>query len=185
MRRLADEMCTDMPDVQSEKAALVKRSESLREAQGWSREHLAEATGQTPEFIAAVESGDIAPPVAFILRLSGAYGVDPGTFLRDEQKEQIRDQRAQAYINRTRNYSYQTLTSGAARMTTCGPSWSPSNPTTTTSRWLTSMKAKSFIFVMEGELEFTLGSTVHTLKKGESIHFHSNTPTSSRACPPK
>jgi quercetin dioxygenase-like cupin family protein len=25
-------------------------------------------------------------------------------------------------------------------------------------------------------LEFTLGSRVHTLKKGESIHFHSNTP---------
>jgi electron transfer flavoprotein alpha subunit len=56
-------------------------------AQGWSREHLAEATGQTPEFIADVESGEIAPPVAFILRLSGAYGVDPGTFLNAEEKK--------------------------------------------------------------------------------------------------
>jgi quercetin dioxygenase-like cupin family protein len=37
-------------------------------------------------------------------------------------------------------------------------------------------EGEEFIFVMEGELQFTLGSKVHTLKKGESIHFHSNTP---------
>jgi quercetin dioxygenase-like cupin family protein len=37
-------------------------------------------------------------------------------------------------------------------------------------------EGEEFIFVMEGELEFTLGSKVQTLKKGESIHFHSSTP---------
>ena len=37
-------------------------------------------------------------------------------------------------------------------------------------------EGEEFIFVMEGELEFSLGSKVRTLKKGESIHFHSNTP---------
>ena len=174
MRRLADEMCTDMP-AQSGISGFGEKVRTLREAQGWSREHLAEATGQTPEFIAAVESGEISPPVAFILRLSGAYGVDPGTFLRDEQKEQIRDQRAQAYVNRTRHYSYQTLTSGAAHdhlrafMVTIEPHHDH-KPVAY------KHEGEEFIFVMEGDLEFTLGSTVHTLKKGESIHFHSNTP---------
>jgi quercetin dioxygenase-like cupin family protein len=37
-------------------------------------------------------------------------------------------------------------------------------------------EGEEFIYVMEGELEFALGSKVHTLKRGESIHFHSNTP---------
>lgn len=174
MRRLADDMCTDT-SVHMKRSGFGEKIRALREAQDWSQEHLAEATGQTPEFIAGVESGEISPPVAFILRLSGAYGVDPGTFLRHEEKEWIRDQRTQAYVNRTRNYSYQTLTSGAdhdhlrAFMVTIEPHHDH-KPVAY------KHEGEEFIFVMEGELEFTLGSKVHTLKKGESIHFHSNTP---------
>ena len=37
-------------------------------------------------------------------------------------------------------------------------------------------EGEEFIFVMEGELEFTLGSKVHQLKVGESIHFNSDIP---------
>jgi electron transfer flavoprotein alpha subunit len=113
--------------------------------------------------------------VAFILRLSGAYGVDPGTFLNAEEKKQIRDHRTRAYVNRTRNYSYQTLTSGAvndhlrAFMVTIEPHHDH-KPVAY------KHEGEEFIFVMEGELEFTLGNRSHTLKKGESIHFHSNTP---------
>ena len=174
MRRLADDMCSDIPE-QLGKSSFGEKIRTLRKAQGWSQEHLAEATGQTPEFIGGVESDKISPPVAFILRLSSAYGVDPGTFLRDEEKERIRDQRTQAYVNRTRNYSYETLTSGAehdhlrAFMVTIEPHHDH-KPVAY------KHEGEEFIFVMKGELEFTLGSTVHTLKKGESIHFHSNTP---------
>jgi transcriptional regulator with XRE-family HTH domain len=174
MRRLADEMCVDMPEPAG-KSGFGEKIRVLREAQSWSRENLAEATGQTPEFIAAVETGEISPPVAFILRLAKAYGVDPGTFLRDEQKKQIRDRRTQAYINRTRNYSYQTLTSGAAHdhlrafMVTIEPHHDH-KPVAY------KHEGEEFIYVMKGELEFSLASKVHILKKGESIHFHSNTP---------
>ena len=174
MRRLADEVCTDMPSP-VKGSAFGEKIRALREAQGWSPEHLAEATGQTPEFIAGVESGEIAPPVAFILRLSNSVGVDPGTFLKGEEKERIRDQRTQAYVNRTRNYSYQTLTSGAehdhlrAFMVTIEPHHDH-KPVAY------KHEGEEFIFVMEGELEFTLGSKAAVLKTGESIHFHSNTP---------
>ena len=37
-------------------------------------------------------------------------------------------------------------------------------------------EGEEFIFVMAGELEFTLGSKVHVLKTGESIHFNSDVP---------
>ncbi|BBO67573.1 hypothetical protein DSCA_15030 [Desulfosarcina alkanivorans] len=174
LRRLADDICSDVP-VPVKGSRFGEKIRALREAQDWSREHLAETTGQTPEFIAGVESGEIAPPVAFILRLSGAYGVDPGTFLNSQEKERIRDQRTRAYVNRTRNYSYRTLTSGAehdhlrAFMVTVEPHHDH-KPVAY------KHEGEEFIFVMEGELEFTLGSRVHTLKRGESIHFHSNTP---------
>ena len=174
MRQLADDICTDLPQ-QGGKSGFGEKVKTLREAQSWSLEHLGEITGQTPEFIAGVESGDISPPVAFMLRLANAYGVDPGTFLRDDEKAHIRDQRTQAYVNRTRNYSYQTLTSGAehdhlrAFMVTIEPHHDH-KPVAY------KHEGEEFIFVMEGELQFTLGSKVHTLKKGESIHFHSSTP---------
>ncbi len=174
MRRLADDVCADIPAAVKE-SGFGDKIKTLREAQGWSVEHLAEATGQTPEFIADVEEGKLSPPVAFLLRLSTAYGVDPGTFLKDEEKEQIRDQRAQAYVNRTRNYSYQTLTSGAehdhlrAFMITIEPHHDH-KPVAY------KHEGEEFIFVMEGELELTLGNKVNHLKSGESIHFHSNIP---------
>lgn len=174
MRRLADDACTETEET-SRKKGFGEKLKALREAQGWSREYLAEATGQTPDFIAGVESGDFSPPVAFILRLANAYQVDPGTFLRDEEKAQILDQRTQAYVKRTRNYSYQTLTSGAendhlrAFMVTIEPHHDH-KPVAY------KHEGEEFIFVMEGELEFTLGSRAHTLKRGESIHFHSNIP---------
>ena len=174
MRRLADDMCADMPEAAS-KRGFGGKLKNLRKAHGWSQEHLAESTGQTPDFIAAVESGEISPPVAFILRLASACGVDPGTFLNDEEKGRIRDQRTQAYVNRTRNYSYQTLTSGSendhlrAFMVTIEPHHDH-KPVAY------KHEGEEFIFVMEGELALTLGSNRHTLKTGESIHFHSNTP---------
>jgi len=172
MRRLADDMCTDEAEP-SRKSGFGGKLKALREAQGWSQEQLAETTGQTPDFVAGFENGEFSPPVAFILRLANAYGVDPGTFLRDEEKTQILDQRTRAYVKRTRNYSYQTLTSGAendhlrAFMVTIEPHHDH-KPVAY------KHEGEEFIFVMEGELEFTIGSKVHILKPGESIHFHSN-----------
>ena len=174
MRQLADDACTGMTE-QIGKGGLGEKIKALREAQDWSPEHLAQITGQTPEFIAGVESGEISPPVAFMLRLASAYGVDPGTFLRDDEKAHIRDQRTQAYVNRTRNYSYQTLTSGAEHdhLRAFMVSIEPHHDHKPVAY---KHEGEEFIFVMEGELQFVLGSKVHTLKKGESIHFHSSTP---------
>ena len=90
-------------------------------------------------------------------------------------KEQIRDQRTQAYVNRTRNYSYQTLTSGAeqdhlrAFMVTIEPHHDH-KPVAN------KHEGEEFIFVMEGELEFTLGNNMQLFKRGESVHFRSNIP---------
>ena len=174
MRRLSDDLCADRSD-RPEKKGFGEKVRALRDAQGWSVEDLAQATGQTPEYITEIESGTVSPPVAFLLRLAGAYGVDPGTFLRDEEKTKIRDQRNRDYVNRTRNYSYQTLTSGEAHdhlrafMVTI-EAHHAHKPVAY------KHDGEEFIFVMQGELQFTLGAKMHVLKAGESIHFHSATP---------
>ena len=174
MRKLAD-VLTDDKGVQAGKDGFGAKIEKLRKGQGWSRESLAEATGQTPEFVARVESNDISPPVSFLVRLAGALNIDPGTFLHKEEQAAIRDQRAQAFIKRTRSYSYQTLTPGAenshlrAFMVTI-ESHHAHKPVEY------KHEGEEFIYVMEGDLEFTLGGKIHVLKKGESIHFNSDIP---------
>jgi electron transfer flavoprotein alpha subunit len=170
MRRLADELSEEKGAKKGDGfGARVRR---LRETHEWSIESLAQATGQSPEFIENVEKDELTPPVSFLLRLATAFKVDPGRFLRKEEKAMIRDLRAQELIKRTQNYSYQTLSPGAendhlrAFMITI-ESRQAHKPVAY------KHEGEEFIFVMEGELGLTVGTKTHLLRSGESIHFNS------------
>jgi len=174
MRQLADALAHDK-ELQAKVSGFGARIGKLREGQGWSREALAETTGQTPDFIAQVESEEISPPVSFLVRLAGALDVDPGTFLHKEEQTAIRDQRVQSFMKRTRSYSYQTLTPGAEKshlrafMVTI-ESHHAHKPVEYRH------EGEEFIYVMEGDLELTLGGKIHVLKKTECMHFNSDIP---------
>ena len=174
MRKLADVLSEDRA-AESGKGRFGENIRTLREAHNWSVEALAKATGQTPEFVKQVEADEISPPVSFLVSLAGALSIDPGTFLHKEEKAVIRDQRAKAFYKRTKNYSYETLTPGAenshlrAFMVTI-ESQHAHKPVEY------KHEGEEFIFVMEGDLEFSLGGKVHVLKQGECIHFNSDIP---------
>jgi len=138
-------------------------------------EELADRTGQTPEYIEAVESGRGSPPVSFLVRLAGALSIDPGTFLKKTEQAELQDMRAKAYAQRTRHYSYQTLTDGKpndhlrAFMVSIEPQ-SDHKPVAY------KHEGEEFIFVWEGDLKLNLGGKTRILKPGESIHFNSDIP---------
>jgi transcriptional regulator with XRE-family HTH domain len=175
MRRLADASCALDDDGSEPRGGFGAMVRQLRETRKWTAEELAQQTGQTPDFIQQVESDQMSPPVAFIMRLAKAMEVDPGTFLSREEQAAIRDRRAQAYHQRTQNYSYTALTPGAenshlrAFMVTIEPHLAH-KPVAY------KHEGEEFIFVMSGTLEFTLGSKVKVLRTGESIHFNSDVP---------
>jgi electron transfer flavoprotein alpha subunit/quercetin dioxygenase-like cupin family protein len=175
MRRMADAACALGGDEGGTGGGFGDLVRQLREARQWSPEELAQRTGQTPDFIQQVESDRMSPPVAFILRMAQAMEVDPSAFLSREEQAAIRDRRAQAYYQRTQNYSYTTLTPEAenshlrAFMVTIEPHLAH-KPVAY------KHEGEEFIFVIQGELEFTLGSKVTTLRQGESIHFNSDVP---------
>lgn len=173
MRRLADAL----KDGESAGAgeSFGAKVRKLREARDWSLESLAEAIGESPEFLVKVEQDEMTPPVGFLLRLAGALKIDPGTFLSREEKTLIREMRAQAFTKRTQDYSYQTLSPGAendhlrAFMITI-------EPKQTHKPVAYKHEGEEFIFVMEGDLQLTIGSKTHHLRPGESVHFNSDTP---------
>jgi quercetin dioxygenase-like cupin family protein len=105
--------------------------------------------------------------------MAQAMQVDPGTFLRKEEQSAIRDRRAQAYYQRTQEYSYTTLTPGAenshlrAFMVTI-EAQRDHKPVAY------KHDGEEFIYVMEGDLELTLGTQVNIYKPGESVRFNSD-----------
>jgi len=174
MRKLTDDLYSVKDNVDTAKDFGAKVRE-LRESHNWTIEALAEATGQSPDFMEKVEAGTVTPPVAFLLRFAKALKIDPETFLRREEKALIRSLREQAFMKRTRDYSYQTL--------------SPGEESRHLRAFMVTIEARKahkpvaykhegeeFIFVMEGELKLSLGNKDHRLKAGESIHFNSDTP---------
>ena len=172
MRNLADALC-EIGD--AEGARFGARLERLRESRSWTREQIAEKTGQTPEFIEQVETDMMTPSVAFLLRLAKAFDVDPGTFLKDDEKAQLQDQRAKAFIKRTKNYFYQTLTPEAENQHLRG-FLITIEPNQAHKPVDYRHEGEEFVYVMEGNLELTLDTRVHRLKPGESKHFNSEIP---------
>ena len=154
---------------------LGEKVQKLRESHEWSLEDLAQRTGHTPEFIQQVENNEVVPSVSFLLRISKALDVDPGTFLRDDEKAAIQDQRAQAFIKRTKNYYYQTLTPGAENLHLRG-FMITIEPKQAHKPVAYKHEGEEFIYVMEGSLELTLDHKIKHLKVGESIHYNSEIP---------
>lgn len=151
-----------------------QRVRKLREDHKMSLIELAERTGQPPEFIEQVESDRLTPPVSFLLQLSHALQVDPSNFLTEQEKAQIDGKRQEGFFKRTQNYSYRTLTPGAAdkRLRAFMVTIEPKE-----AHKMIEYKhpGEEFIFVYKGEFELTLGGKVFHLKQGESIHFDSET----------
>lgn len=173
MRNLADAL--NGAERSEPGAGFGAKVKKLRENNKFTIEALAQATGQSPDFIQKVEKDEITPSVSFLLRFAGALKVNPGTFLSREEKTMIRNQRTREFVKRTQNYSYQTLSPGAesdhlrAFMITIEPKQAH-KPVAY------KHDGEEFVFVMEGDLRLTLGSKAHHLKPGESIHFNSGTP---------
>jgi electron transfer flavoprotein alpha subunit len=174
MRDIADELNDNRTQVKTENA-FGEKVRRLRNAHGWSIDDLAAHTGQTPEFIQEAEAGRVVPSVSFLLSISKALDVDPGTFLKDEEKTAIKGQRAQAFTIRNRDYAYQTLTPDAEHhhlrsfMITIDPRQAHKSIAY-------KHEGEEFVYVMEGHLELTLGNKVSEFKAGESVHFNSETP---------
>jgi len=174
MRQLADVLCETAVKKENDDG-FGARLKKMRKGRDWTIEALAEATGQTPDFIQEVEENKLSPPVGFLLRLSTALNVDPGTFLGKEAQVTIRDRRLEAYVRRTQNYSYQTLTEGSeadhlrAFMVTI-------EPHDTHKPVAYKHEGEEFIYVISGELELTLDKKNHVLKPGEHMHFNSYIP---------
>lgn len=55
----------------------------LREARGWTQEHLAEASEMNASYLGFIERGHNVPTLTIIIQLAEGFGMEPGDLLRE------------------------------------------------------------------------------------------------------
>jgi transcriptional regulator with XRE-family HTH domain len=150
-------------------APIGQRIKTVRTKKKVTLEQLANDTGYSIEYLKQIESGSEIPPVGTLLQISRALHIDSGDLLKDQQ---TRDQRADAYIKRTQNYAYTTLTPGAEHKHL--------KAFRILVKSMQSHKGvgyqhegEEFVYVLKGRIEVTVGEHVNHLEEGQSLHFNS------------
>ena len=152
-----------------EAANLGRRIRAAREDKGLSAGDLAEKAGCGEEYLEWVEDGQVEPPVALLLRLSGVLGLDSGAFLKDDDPEP----RRMEATKRTEHYSYQNLTpeSKDNHLMAFAVSIPPRTPHEGVGY---KHEGEEFVYVVSGHVEVTVGQDRQVLGPKESIHFKSS-----------
>lgn len=159
---------------------------TLRTALGLSVEELAERAACDPSTVRALESGQVAPSLTPLIKLTRALGVRLGTLLDDETElGPIVTRRDQAEAV-TRIKSLETssdagvldffsLASGKASRH-MEPFLIDVQPAAPGDHTLSSHEGEEFLYVLEGAIEVEYGKATHRLEAGDSIYYDSIVP---------
>jgi quercetin dioxygenase-like cupin family protein len=151
--------------------SLGQRIKWLRENREMSLEALANEVGHSVDHLKSIENDEVIPPVAVLLTLGRALKVDSTMLFKED--EEASERRVEAVRKRTDHYSYQVLTPEAGDkhlkgfLVTIEPVSDLDGPGY-------QHDGEEFIYVLNGEVQVTVGENVNQLNKGDSLHFNSN-----------
>lgn len=154
---------------------VANRLRGLRDALDLTVEQMSEQCEIAPELLATYESGSADIPVSFLHRLASIYGIELTALMFGEEPTMNSYYITRAgkgiKVERTKAYSYQDLASGfqhrimAPFLVTIEPSQSD-RPMT-----LNTHQGQEFNYILEGEVEISVGGKVSILHPGDSIMF--------------
>ncbi len=154
------------------KAPFGKRVMKLRRERKLSLRDVANETGLAKDYLSSLEKCEVIPPVAVILQLSRALGIDSGVLLREEKEAEGR-QREQDYQKRTEAYAYETLTP-EARDKHLKAFRVLIDPEADHEGVSYQHAGEEFIYVLKGKIEVMVGENRNVLGPNQTIHFNSS-----------
>jgi transcriptional regulator with XRE-family HTH domain len=144
-----------------------------REKKKFSFKQVANQTGFSIDYLKNVEKGKLMPPVAMLLQISKALGIDSRSFLYESKPKIQKSIKRQ--IDIAENYTFTTLAPNAAhkhlktfRVSIEGHKEHKG--------FGYQHEGEEFVFVLSGKVELIVGDHRNTLSKGESLHFNSVIP---------
>ena len=171
-------------------ARIGRKIQMLREQLDLSVDSLAERCDCSAELIKQLESGEVPPSLAPLVKITRALGVRLGTLLDDDQFVGPVISRA-GEAHTTQRFKG-TGTGGEAGSLDFAalatdkasrhmePFFITAHPGESDGA-LSTHEGEEFIYVLEGALEIAYGKDVHTLEPGDSIYYDSIVPHEVRA----
>lgn len=170
-------------DASVEALRIGGKMKALREKHRYTFQDLAAKTDLTKEYLAQVESNEVVPPVATLLKLAKALNVGMSYFFQDEAgsakiavtrvKDRSRVERRPHHHKGEVNYIYETLETKKTDKH-MQPFLVEFPPQDTSDMVFVSHEGEEFLHLLEGRLEFRSVDRVEVLDPGDSIYFESD-----------
>lgn len=149
--------------------SISKKMKAARLAKDFSLDQIANETGLSLSYLKDIEAGKVTPPVGSLLQISKALQIDSAALLKDKASAA---ERVRAYTKRTENYAYKTLSPGAENK-----HLKAFHVTVEAGQEHSGVgyrhEGEEFNYVLNGEVQVTVGDHVNKLKAGDSLHFNS------------
>ena len=169
---------------------LGQKIRNLRQRKGMSLERVAEKANLSEPLLSQIEGEIVAPPVATLLKISKALGVNIGYFFLEQETEKHavivpRDDRRKVFRRIHEDpskvgYYYESLAYPKAEK-----HMEPFHVTFEVKKkedlLFFTHKGEEFIYVLDGQLEFNYEDETYALGPGDSLYFDASLPHAFRA----
>ena len=155
----------------------------LRQTKNYTLQDLVTKTGISKSVLIEIESGDVVPPVATLLKLSKALNVGMAYFFEDEpvsekisvtrSGERIRLERRPHHHEGEVDYIYETLESKKLNKH-MEPLLVEFRPMDISDMVFVNHEGEEFLYVLEETLEFRTDDRMEVLNPGDTIYFESD-----------
>lgn len=158
----------------------------LRARMGLRVEDLARRAGFTKGFISKIETGKSSPPIATLMRLAEALGVEPAVLFHSRSMQATTDPDATVHVpagkrQRVQNagaglgYSYWAL-AAARGQKSMEPFLLTVHPRDVDPKKTFEHPGEEFIFVLKGRADYRVGDEIFHLHAGDSLYFDARRP---------
>jgi len=164
---------------------LGKKIRVLRTRSDLTLQGLSNLTGLSKPFLSQIENGISAPPIATLLKISRALGVNIGHFFQEDSTHEwlvvVREEERREVMRRFEGdgakvgYRYESLASPWSDKH-MEPFMVEIEPRSEEELTFYNHAGEEFLFVLTGAVEFRGGDKVIVLATGDSIYFDSEVP---------
>jgi transcriptional regulator with XRE-family HTH domain len=164
---------------------LGQKIKTLRQRKGVSLQQMGEKTSLSEPLLSQIENEVVAPPVATLLKISKALNVNIGYFFQEEESGKraviVRKNERRIHEDPSKvGYYYESLAYPKAdkHMEPFHVQFEVKNKEDIL---FFNHKGEEFVFVLEGQVEFSYEDEIFTLNAGDSLYFDSSSPHAFRA----
>jgi transcriptional regulator with XRE-family HTH domain len=158
---------------------IAPRLKGLRDAMDLTVGEMAEQVGVASEDVQRYESGEGEIPVSYLFTVAQAFQVDPTVLMSGDEahlhgSSLVKSGRGMS-VERRRDYDYKSLAYRFAGRK-MEPFLVTVPPKSEDELTFTEHPGQEFIYMLDGRLEITIGSTRHVMEPGDSLYFSSAAP---------